>query len=78
MPRAPSADPGPGKWKKYFNGSWSEPGVGGKSSPIDGGGVAWWKTTGETVGVNWVKGGVGLVTSADRLHFTSILSQPLM
>jgi len=76
--RAPSADPGPGKWKKYFNGSWSEPGVGGKSSPIDGGGVAWWKTTGETVGVNWVKGGVGLVTSADRLHFKSILSEPLM
>ena len=33
--RAPSSDPGPGKWRKYFNGEWSEPGVGGKSSPFD-------------------------------------------
>jgi hypothetical protein len=76
--RAPSSDPGPGKWRKYFNGSWSEPGVGGKSSPIDGMGSAWWNTTGETIGLNWVKGGMGLVTSADHLHFTVILSQPLM
>jgi hypothetical protein len=39
--RAPASDPSPGKWKKYFNGSWNEPGVDGKSSPIDGGGVAY-------------------------------------
>ena len=76
--RAPSSDPGPGKWKKYFNGSWSEPGVGGKSSSIDGGGVAWWNTTGETVGVNWVKGGLGLDASHDRLHFSQVFAQPLM
>jgi hypothetical protein len=76
--RAPSSDPGQGKWKKYFKGSWSARGVGGKSSPIDGGGSAWWKTTGETVGINRVKGGMGLVTSAHHLHFKSILSQPLM
>jgi hypothetical protein len=75
--RAPISDPGPGKWTKYFNGSWSEPGVGGKSSPIDGGGSAWWKTTGETIGLNWVKGGMGLVVSQDHLHFTPILSPPL-
>jgi hypothetical protein len=75
--RALSSDPGPGKWKKYFNGSWSEPGVGGKSSPIDGGGSAWWNTSGETLGLKWVKGGMGLVVSRDRLHFTPILSQPL-
>jgi hypothetical protein len=76
--RAPSSDPGPGEWKKYFNGSWSEPGVGGKSSPIDGAGSAWWKTTNETIGLNWVKGGMGLVSSEDRLHFKPILSQPLI
>jgi hypothetical protein len=76
--RAPSSNPGPGKWKKYFNGAWSEPGVGGKSSPVNGLGSAWWKTTGETIGVNWVKGGLGLVSSDDRLHFEPIFSQPLM
>jgi hypothetical protein len=76
--RAPTSDPGPGKWKKYFNDSWSEPGVGGKSSPVDGLGVAYWTTTRETVGFKWVKGGLGLVVSSDRLHFTAALSQPLM
>jgi hypothetical protein len=76
--RALSSDPGPGKWRKYFNGAWSEPGVGGKSSPIDGAGSAWWNTTGETIGLNWVKGGMGLVASQDHLHFTPILSQPLI
>jgi hypothetical protein len=75
--RAPSSDPGPGKWRKYFNSAWSEPGVGGKSSPIDGSGYAWWSTTGETIGLNWVKGGMGLIASQDRLHFTAVLSQPL-
>jgi hypothetical protein len=27
--RAPIANPGPGQWKRYYNGAWSEPGVGG-------------------------------------------------
>jgi hypothetical protein len=76
--RAPSSSPGPGKWKKYYNGAWSEPGVGGKSSPINGGGSAWWNTTDETIGLNWVKGGLGLVASRDRIHFTPIFSQPVM
>jgi hypothetical protein len=76
--RAASSDLGPGKWKKYFNGAWSEPGVDGKSSKIDGLGVAWWSTTGETLGLNWVKGGMGLQASQDRLHFAAVLLQPLM
>jgi hypothetical protein len=76
--RAPSSDPGPGKWKKYYNGVWSEPGVGGKSSPIDGGNGGWWNTTSETIGLSWVKGGVGLVASQDRIHFTPIFPQPIM
>jgi hypothetical protein len=76
--RAPVADPGPGTWKKYFNGAWSEPGVDGKSSPIDGLGDAYWTTIRETIALNWVKGGIGLLASADRVHFTPVLSQPLM
>jgi hypothetical protein len=75
--RAPTADPGPGKWKKYFNGSWSEPGVDGKSNPLSGG-VAYWTTTSQTVGINWVKGGLGLTASSDYLHFTPLFSQPVM
>jgi hypothetical protein len=76
--RAPAADPGPGKWKKYFNGAWTEPGVDGKSTPLDGSGVAYWTTTGETVGLKWIKGGIGLTASADHLHFTQVVSQPVL
>jgi hypothetical protein len=76
--RAPVAKPGPGNWKKYYNGAWSEPGVGGKLSKINGGGVAYWLTADETIGVTWVKGGIGLTVSKDRLNFTPLLSQPLM
>jgi Ricin-type beta-trefoil lectin domain-like len=76
--RAPASDPSPGKWKKYFNGAWSEPGVVGKSSPVDGLGVAWWTTTKQTLGINWVKGGMGLQASDDRVHFTQVFPQPLM
>jgi hypothetical protein len=76
--RAPSNNPGPGQWKKYFNGLWSQPGVGGQSSKIDGSGSAWWNTAGETLGVNWIKGGLGLIASQDHLHFVPVLPQPLM
>jgi hypothetical protein len=76
--RAPANDPGPGMWKKYFNGEWSEPGVDGKSSKVDGLGVAYWTTTHQMVGLDWVKGGMGLIASPDPLHFSAALSQPLM
>jgi hypothetical protein len=76
--RALISDPGPGKWKKYFNGSWSEPGVGGKSSPIKGGAQAWWSTTRQDIGLNWVKGGLGLQASSDHINFTPLVSQPVM
>lgn len=32
--RAPISNPNPGQWFKYFNGSWSEPGLGGQSSTL--------------------------------------------
>ncbi len=41
--RAPIADPGPGKWKRYFDGAWNQPGVAGKATPIDGIGEAYTK-----------------------------------
>ncbi|ANE45808.1 hypothetical protein SY83_05285 [Paenibacillus swuensis] len=34
--RAPVNDYGPGKWQKWYNGSWSQPGIGGLQSPILG------------------------------------------
>ncbi len=76
--RAPSANPAPGQWKKFFNGAWSEPGVGGKSSPVDGLGVAYWTTTHQTISLNWASGGIGLQVSGDHLHFTPVFPQPLM
>jgi hypothetical protein len=38
--RAPVTNPGPGNWKKYFNGSWSEPGLGGKATFLENTGAA--------------------------------------
>jgi hypothetical protein len=58
--RAPIAHPGPGNWKKYDNGEWSEPGVGGKSSKIDGTSVAYWLTLDETVKLSSLPQGTGL------------------
>jgi hypothetical protein len=76
--RAPVADPGPGNWKKYFNGAWSQPGVGGDVTPLgQTGSVAYWATTGQTVMVLWVQGGLGIGFSQDRLHFTNF-PQPLL
>jgi hypothetical protein len=76
--RAPSSHPDPGQWKRFFNGGWSEPGVDGKSTPVNGLGVAYWSTTHQTISLNWAKGGIGLQVSADRLHFTPVFPQPLM
>jgi hypothetical protein len=76
--RAPATDPAPGKWKKYFNGEWSQPGVDGKSSPIDGFGVAYWTTIHAMIGLKGISGKIGISVSSDQLHFTPILSQPLM
>ena len=76
--RAPVADPGPGEWRRYFNGAWNEPGVAGKGNPLDGAGVAYWTTVGRTAGLKWIRGGLGLVVSGDRVHFTPVLSQPVM
>jgi hypothetical protein len=78
MARAPIINPGPGNWKKYYQGNWNEPGVGGKSSPVDGLAVGYWLTGAESISLKWVKGGLGLAFSPDRMHFTQWLDEPLM
>jgi hypothetical protein len=73
--RAPIADPGPGNWKKYFNGAFSEPGLGGDASSLagsTGGSVSYWSTAAIEVSVGWVPGGMGLAFSQDRLSFTNL------
>jgi len=79
--RAPVGDPSPGHWLKYFNGTWSEPGLGGDASKLAGVGtsVARWTTTGETVDLHEVAGGggPGLLFSRDHTTF-SALREPLL
>lgn len=76
--RAAVAEPGPGNWKKYFNGAWSQPGIGGEASGVEGVAApvaAYWPAIGETVAVGYVPGGtsnLGLFFSADRLSFTPL------
>jgi hypothetical protein len=71
--RAPVTNPGPGNWKRYFNGSWSEPGLGGNATLLDVGGqaAARWIATGETIILGSNPGGVGLgiYVSQDHVHF---------
>jgi Ricin-type beta-trefoil lectin domain-like len=72
--RAPVTNPGPGNWKKYFNGSWSEPGLGGNATLLDVGGgttVARWIAAGETtiLGSNPDRVGWGIYVSQDHVHF---------
>jgi hypothetical protein len=78
LARAPVAQPGPGNWKKFYNGEWSQPGVGGLSSAVDQLAIGHWVTADKTVSINWVKGGLGVSLSRDRVHFTDALSVPLM
>jgi hypothetical protein len=78
LARAPIATPGPGNWKKFYNGEWSQPGVGGLSSPVDSLAVGYWLTADKTVSIKWVRGGLGIALSQDRVHFTDALPEPLM
>jgi hypothetical protein len=88
--RAPVASPGPGNWKKYFNGAWSEPGVRGDASkPGIRGVAAFWLDIRETVGFVYAPrarapgdiapapGGMHIAFSKDHLNFT-VLPEPLL
>jgi hypothetical protein len=81
--RAPASDPNPGKWMKYYQGKWDQPGVGGDSTGLAqgvGGSAARWSSTNETLLLGWTKGGVGLHLSTDGTTFTSFvpLREPLL
>ena len=77
--RAPVKDPGPGRWEKYFNGKWNEPGLGGNSTRLiaNSAGLAQWISTGQTVGLGSVPGGTGIFFSSDHTTFTP-LHEPLL
>jgi hypothetical protein len=72
--RAPLTNPGPGNWKKYFNGSWSEPGLRGNATKLEVGGtaVARWLSTGETMIFGTVPGGMGIYLSQDHVNFKPV------
>ena len=77
--RAPVSTPGPGHWMKWFSGAWNEPGLGGKATglSVKSSGLARWVTTGQTVGLGEVPGGIGLFLSSDHTTFTA-LPEPLL
>lgn len=78
--RAPVSDPRPGNWKKYFNGGWSQPGLGGESTGLAkgvGGSVSRWTTTGQILLLGKTPGGIGLQFSTDGINFTG-LREPIM
>ena len=78
--RGPVSDPQPGKWMKFFQGQWNQPGLGGDATRLMNGSgvsVARWSTTGELVFTGWVHGGLGLFLSNDHTTLTN-LPEPLL
>ena len=78
--RAPVSDPRPGNWMKFFQGKWSQPGLGGDATRLmNGSGVssAFWRTTDQIVLTGWVHGGLGLFFSSDHTTLAP-LPEPLL
>jgi hypothetical protein len=78
--RAPVSNPGPGNWKKYFQGHWDQPGLGGEATRLGNGSgvsVARWTVTGEFLITGWVRGGLGLFLTSDHTTL-SALPEPLI
>jgi hypothetical protein len=78
LARAPIANPMPGQWKRYYNGAWTEPGIGGKATPVETGPMAFWLPENKSVALTRVKGGFGLQLSSDYIHFTPLFAEPLV
>jgi hypothetical protein len=81
--RAPVSDPRPGKWKKFYNDKWDQPGVRGESTGLPkgmGGSAARWTRDGEVLLLGGMHGGIGLQFSRDQKTFTDFtpLPEPLM
>ncbi len=79
--RAPVSNPGPGNWSKYFNGAWSQPGLGGDATSLGFLGVAAgrWTANGDflLLGTDKWFGGLKLSFSRDRVNFTTV-GEPLI
>ena len=78
--RAPTANPGPGSWRKYLNGRWDQPGRGGDATRLmngSGTSVARWTATGDLVLTGWVPGGLGLFLTRDHVSFKAVAA-PLL
>ncbi|WP_174301621.1 hypothetical protein [Caulobacter sp. S45] len=78
--RAPASDPGPRRWRKFFQGQWDQPGLGGQATRLMGGSgvsAAGWTITGQEVLTGWVRGGLGLFLSRDHTTLTP-LAEPIL
>lgn len=78
--RAPAAHLEPGNWKKYFQGRWDQPGLGGDATRLmngPGSSVARWTTAAEFVVTGWVDGGLGLFFTDDHVSLKA-LPEPLL
>ncbi len=78
--RAPVGNPDPGNWRKFFAGTWDQPGLGGDATSLGNGlgtSAARWTLNGETVLLGWQAGGMGIFLSTDRTTFAA-LHEPLL
>ncbi len=91
LARSPVAAGGvPGSWQKYYNGSFSEPALGGESTPLDPSGhlsrswVSYSRPLNQYVGLSYIPtntgafGGFGLTFSADGVSRWSSIDHPLI
>ncbi|WNG33849.1 hypothetical protein F0U61_09555 [Archangium violaceum] len=74
--RAPASNPGPGNWMKYFNGAWSQPGLGGDATALGflGTSAGRWTANGDVLLLTpdrWF-GGLRLSFSSNKVNFTSV------
>ncbi|MGY4159539.1 hypothetical protein ACVINW_005381 [Bradyrhizobium sp. USDA 4461] len=78
--RAPVTDPAPGKWSKFFDGRWDQPGLGGEATRLMAGSgvsVARWTTSDELILTGWVPGGLGLFLTRDHVTLKA-MPEPLL
>jgi len=85
--RAPISSPGPGKWMKYFQGAWTQPGLGGDATNLNVGmesgrplssSAARWTTSGETTLLGWQDNkNLGIYFSSNHTTFSG-LREPLL
>jgi hypothetical protein len=55
----------PGKWRKFHNGSWNEPGLGGKASWVNGNVVTYNNYLKQYISFDYVGGGTGISVCSD-------------